>query len=52
MKKIIEMYKKYPCFISGIAFSIIGFIFHNKSSFDFAIGLFVGATLYEDGKEK
>ena len=48
MKKFIEIYKKYPCFISGIAFSIIGFIFHNKALFNLAMGLFIGALLYEE----
>ena len=48
MKKFIEIYKKYPCFISGMTFGILGFILHNKASFHFAMGLFIGALLYEE----
>jgi hypothetical protein len=51
MKKIIEIYKKYPLFFYGLAFSLLGFILHDKIPLSFAMGLFAGAMLYES-KEK
>jgi len=51
MKEFKEFCKKYPCFAYGLIFVALGFIFHNKSSLDFAIGVFVGAIIYES-KEK
>ena len=51
IKKFKEFYKKYPCFLYGLVFALLGFIFHNKGLLDFALGLFIGAALYES-KEK
>lgn len=54
MKKEIkfkEFYKKRPYIFYGLVFALLGFILHDKTMISFAIGIFIGATLYEE-KEK
>ena len=51
IKKFKAFYKKYPLFFCGLVFSLLGFIFHDKTLLSFAIGLLIGAQQYES-KEK